>query len=523
MHLLDIIFLIDHAWTFHPQIARKQLNEVPGLLDWARRLRPQQTHSDYEGSDDEVQTSCKINIINENVLNSMKHRVNFEKHHLKAYLHGEKPNECDLRCSICRMNLAFALITVSHNCRTFSIAELVTRDTMILRNKPNWRKVLMLPWTPADLAGKKIVCIVAPKSHFTRGGLLDILLINAPFAVLVLICFQERLLYDKNPKAVVNQFPYDGWVLTIKGATVRHKYREIGNFMGPITLKAFCVQLFLKFKLTKDCLMLRGNFHLDTHVTDNISYIIRLIESGLKIVTNISLFCDTFINCKYIHQPVCSQRRDNGNMVKFDLHYALFLCSLRPLKLSLYKNFLYDLLYSGLEFFACELDDYDTQLTVFSYIDKNKILNESCIFFISGQLDLVMDCNSFIRRWEKLYCIKWDGVQMKINGVTVFSLALLTNVRPSSFSEKAPCGITADGQSGAINQKILHLATRKRCVSFIERDLLSDCSQACEFYTHFADTTFKALFTYEDISDKPPLNFIFAQMNSFQCLAPADT
>ncbi|VDN23013.1 unnamed protein product [Gongylonema pulchrum] len=58
------IFLIDHAWTFRPQTARKQLREVPGLLDRMCAVlnieeRPRSaadSNSDYTGSGDEAQS-----------------------------------------------------------------------------------------------------------------------------------------------------------------------------------------------------------------------------------------------------------------------------------------------------------------------------------------------------------------------------------------------------------------------------------------------------------------------------------
>lgn len=51
-----------------------------------------------------------------------------------------------------------------------NIPETVTRDyvdTMIMRAHPEWRHILMHPWTPVDLTGEKLEHIIAPDSHFT--------------------------------------------------------------------------------------------------------------------------------------------------------------------------------------------------------------------------------------------------------------------------------------------------------------------------------------------------------------------
>uniref|UniRef100_A0A8R1XSP1 Tubulin--tyrosine ligase-like protein 12 SET-like domain-containing protein n=1 Tax=Onchocerca volvulus TaxID=6282 RepID=A0A8R1XSP1_ONCVO len=432
-------------------------------------------------------------------------------------------------------NIAYDLLFPVQNVEA---EEIVTRDyvdTMIMRTHPDWRHILMHPWVPIDLTNEKLEHIIAPDSHFTRCRIPDIFPSDAPnivpgidlssgkvrvfgddlqlfsnlktVEIVKVDCIKDadivwmrkhfsdyKDLYEKNPKALVNQFPFEN-VLTVKdllAATVQSVYRD--SVMDPkmmhwqplwfetiFNLETELPQFVAYYQqralrnmdntwIIKPWNLARG---LDMHVTDNLSYIIRLIESGPKIA------------CKYIHRPVLFRRPDNGNMVKFDLRYIVFLRSLKPLKLLLYKNFW--VRFAVNEFSLSELDDRDTHFTVFNYSEENKVLD--------------MDCKDFINQWEKLYAVKWGEIQEKINEV-------IKDVFETVSREKPPRGIMPNAQSRAMYGIDImlkwdsdDLATRKICISFIEGNFMPDCDRACKFYADFADTAFKALFTDENISD----------------------
>ncbi|VDO40315.1 unnamed protein product [Brugia timori] len=478
-------------------------------------------------------------------------------------------------------NIAYNLLFPIQN---VEIEEAVTRDyvdTMIMRTHPEWRHILMHPWIPVDLTGERLEHIVAPDSHFTRSCVPDILPLNAPDVVpgihlssnkvhvfgddlqffsnlktveiVKVNCIEDadliwmrkhfsdyKSLYEKNPKALVNQYPYDS-VLTVKDlltAAIQSVYRdsvidpELMHwqplwFETTFNLETELPQFVAYYQqrarknmdntwIVKPWNLARG---LDIHVTDNLSYIIRLIESGPKIA------------CKYIHRPVLFRRPDNGNMVKFDLRYIIFLRCLRPLKLFLCKNFwvrfainhdvgvktikhsyyslvrysegsIKELLQLGescffllgefkhlsfSDFSLSQLDDRDTHFTVFNYSEGDNVLN--------------MHCEDFIDQWEKLYAVKWSEIQEKINEV-------IKDVIKTVSKEKAPRGIVPNAQSRAMYGMDIMLkwdsddfATRKICVSFIEGNFMPDCDRACMFYADFAETAFNALFTDKNIPD----------------------
>ncbi|EFO20459.2 hypothetical protein LOAG_08031 [Loa loa] len=432
-------------------------------------------------------------------------------------------------------NIAYNLLFPIQN---VEVEGTITRDyvdTMITRTHPEWRHILMHPWIPVDLTGARLEHIVAPDSHFTRCRVPDIFPLNASTVVpgidlslkkiyvfgddlqlfsnlktveiVKVDCIEDanviwmrkhfsdyKDLFEKNPKALVNQFPYDS-VLTVKDlltATIQSVYRDsvIDSklmhwqplwFETTFNLETELPQFVAYYQqrelknmdntwIVKPWNLARG---LDIHVTDNLSYIIRLIESGPKIA------------CKYIHRPVLVRRPDNGNMVKFDLRYIIFLRCLRPLKLFLYKNFW--VRFAINDFSLSQLDDRDTHFTVFNYSEDDKVLN--------------MDCKDFINQWEKLYAVKWSEIQGKINEV-------IKDVIKTVSKEKPPRGIVPNAQSRAMyGMDVMlkwdsdDLATRKICVSFIEGNFMPDCDRACTFDADFADTAFNALFTDKDIPD----------------------
>uniref|UniRef100_A0A0M3ILH3 Tubulin--tyrosine ligase-like protein 9 n=1 Tax=Ascaris lumbricoides TaxID=6252 RepID=A0A0M3ILH3_ASCLU len=258
--------------------------------------------------------------------------------------HSANPNFRMVPMFYSPQNVAYSLLFPIRNVK---IDELVTRDyvdSVTLRERIDWRPVLMHPWVPVDLSQEKLQHIFQQDEFFTEGRTADILPINAPdtvpghkgkLRVLAESCqlidnlknvevekvdrledadviwtrkhfFDYRWLlnlYEKNPKALVNQFPYET-VLTVKdllAASIQYAYKD--SSLDPKTMRWPPSWFETTFNLNTELPQFVAYFQqrerrgldntwiikpwnlargLDMHVTDNLCYIIRLVESGPK-------------------------------------------------------------------------------------------------------------------------------------------------------------------------------------------------------------------------------------------------
>uniref|UniRef100_A0A914CXW8 Tubulin--tyrosine ligase-like protein 12 SET-like domain-containing protein n=2 Tax=Acrobeloides nanus TaxID=290746 RepID=A0A914CXW8_9BILA len=210
------IFLIDHAWTFRPNNARRALQEVPGLkerlieaFNIKGALDELVSCSEYVGSesgDTKIEGSSKSNDADDSSASDDEESFKSDKiieaildkiwNYAQTYTvkirkatvddndlpvwyipdefglrigHSKDPNFKVVPFFYVFQNIAYSLLFPLRN---VADEEEVTRnyvDTKILLEHPEWYDILMIPWEPIDLSGNDVLHKPKSNSYYLGG------------------------------------------------------------------------------------------------------------------------------------------------------------------------------------------------------------------------------------------------------------------------------------------------------------------------------------------------------------------
>lgn len=283
----------------------------------------------------------------------------------------------------------------------------------------------------------------------------------------------------------VNQFPFEN-VVTIKDLLAIVCRRGIEKHHDSESLKTFPEWLPTTFNLKTELKEFVSYFQnreakdldnhwiikpwnlarsLDTHITNNLSQIIRLSQTGPKIVQ------------KYVENPVLFNRLDVGE-VKFDVRYVILVTSVEPLVAHVYKNFF--IRFSNIPFSMTEFDVYEKHFTVMNY-GENLVLKH-------------LKCEDFLNEWKEQYDRQpWNDIEDKI-------CEMLKQTFIGATQKKPPCGIAHNPQSRGLYAADIMLSwdAEKIQPKLLEINYIPDCKRACEYYENFFNDVFKLLFLGQD-------------------------
>ncbi|GCB68565.1 hypothetical protein scyTo_0000909 [Scyliorhinus torazame] len=524
------IFLIDHAWTYRVDQARQQLWEVPGLLHRMANLAAVEFHGevpDDDVIDDVMAELARFSHTYQLSQGSAEEQVPiwYVMDEFGSQIqHSDEPT---FRTSPFFYGPGHTAFNLLWPLRDLDHGEEVTWDHAHGEQNPLIRKCRLLPWEPADLRevnasiseppedyyravladNKEVLPLPIEKPVYPKDKIFKVYTefkqvlenLNSPRFVFtenekeadILYLYNHfkdyRTLSEQRPHVMVNQFPCENLV-TVKDCLAAVA-RRAGGVNGPkwlpltYNLRTELPQFISCYQQRED----RGEDNhwickpwnlargLDTHITNNLSYIIRQRESTPKVV------------CKYIENPVLFDRGDVEGLVKFDIRYIILLRSVQPLQLYAYNVFW--LRFSNRPFSLDHFDDYQKHFTVMNYADETQLKQ--------------VHYNEFIPMFEKQYPkYPWKKTEEEIlkSFVELFQVAT---------AKPAPFGVCNYPSSRAIYAIDLMLkwdtdSDGKLIMQpqILEVNFNPDCARACKYHPSFFNDIFKVL-ALDEVADCP--------------------
>ncbi|XP_054723925.1 tubulin--tyrosine ligase-like protein 12, partial [Uloborus diversus] len=203
---------------------------------------------------------------------------------------------------------------------------------------------------------------------------------------------------------------------------------------------------------------------MEIYITDDLSQIIRLSETR------------PLVACEYITDPVLFPVEEIG-IVKMDLRFIVLLRKVRPLDLYVYQRFW--IRFANKPFSLDDFEDYEKHFTVMNY--NNFPLKQ-------------MYCHDFIKKFEDYYSsYKWCDIEESI-------YEMINEIFTASTLKEPPAGIGDFSASRAMYGLDIMLKwdrsydVPKMIPVILEVNFMPDCKRACDYYPEFYDDIFSVLF-----------------------------